>query len=100
MFEYSCLHFPTTPFPHHTHPHLPPSILPPNGCPTPALAPLQSVLNRTASVIPLKHKSDHFLPLPKASNATPNSFVGNTQVLVSYRSNGYVPITAISDTKS
>ena len=28
MFEYSCLHFSTTTFPHPTHPHLPPSILP------------------------------------------------------------------------
>ena len=28
LFDYRGLHFPTTTFPHPTHPHLPPSILP------------------------------------------------------------------------
>ena len=31
MFEYSCLHFPTTTFPFSTHPHLPPPIPSPFG---------------------------------------------------------------------
>ena len=43
MFENSCLHFPTTTFPHCTHPHIPPSILPPfgfvRGCFIPVLWP-------------------------------------------------------------
>ena len=72
LFKYSCLHLHTSILPHPSHPHLPPSNLPPSAL---SICPLYMFLNGPSPIIP------HYPSLPSSLVTISLFFISMTLVV-------------------